>query len=819
MDFLNKSEKLKKLENLIIRADGEKLTIGGVPVEFINDICNQFDKYSFVVTTYTNESILRYFDSIEEFKLDEIGYSAIIRLLSKFNYSRSERVFEKGEFSVKGDIVTFWPRLYEYPIRIEFFGEDAEQAEIYDASINLKVKDLNHLLIPNESFLENENFPISLVNPELEFKNILLFFNQYSLKVDLDFELKQPRLFFQRFDLVDDYIKSFVEKGFSIIISSKHPAKIPDRLSKFLDQKAEYPSGIISLESKILVLTDRELFGTIFLDSEISRNTNSTESRKMLAQFEGEVEIGDYVVHEDHGIAIYGGIIQESSSNEKEEFNNYIKLTYAEDDELLVPLNLVYKITKYISSDGVKPNLTRLGKGEWNALKTRVKLSVQIMASELVSHYAKISLAKAKVIVEKDSKEYLEFSKRFEYKETPDQLRSIAEIAKDLSLEKPMNRLIVGDVGFGKTEVIMRAAFKVIETGKQVVILCPTTVLAAQHYKVFTKRFKDFPFTVGILSRFKTKFENKETVEKLKEGKVDIIIGTHRLLSNDIEFKDLGMVIVDEEQKFGVKQKEKLRKLEYGVHLLMTTATPIPRTLSMALSSIQDISTIQTPPEGRKSVKTHVEKLEWNEIVSAINHELKRDGQVYIIYNNVETIFSIASKLTKLVPGAKFAVAHGQMQSDQLEKIMIDFINKKYNCLVCTTIIENGIDISNVNTLIVLKAQNFGLSQLHQIRGRVGRGKEQAYAYFFYEGNELDKEEVDEEGEKVTKDYIRRLAALKEHQELGAGFDISTKDLEIRGAGNLLGREQHGNIDKIGFGLYMQMLSQEIEKQKNLATK
>lgn len=816
-------KQFKKLQDLLNTPNEyaniwEVIEVSGVPIEFIDNIVEKLDN-SFITTTIFPKDLERYVNSIIEYDIKELKYSELIKELNANELEPMERVSGKGEFSVKGDVITLWPSLYKSPIKINFWGDEVESCEIFDIAINKKLADVKHIFLADEALIEESIFSLQLINLDKTNTSKVLYFNQFALDSDIDFDFKQPRLFFHRFDLLKDYIKKYLELGYEIGIHTTHPEGIPPEFSKYIKPEP-IPAGIISKELKVLALTDREIFGTIFLQNEVLKNSSSSASRKMLAQFEGEVIIGDYIVHEDHGIGIYTGIVQEESSYDAGAQNNYIQIKYAKSDELLVPLNMVHKITKYIGIDGQPPELTGLGKIQWQNLTKKIKTSVKILASELVNHYAKMSIAKADPLNLNDSSDYQKFVDKFEFQETDDQLRSINEVMIDLEANKPMNRILIGDVGFGKTEVILRAAFKAVEAGKQVAVLSPTTVLVSQHFKTFTERFKDFPYTVASLSRFNNKYENKEVIEKIKEGKVDIAIGTHRLLSNDLEFKNLGLIVIDEEQKFGVKQKEKLKKLQYGVHVLTTTATPIPRTLSMALSTIQDISTIQTPPVGRKAVKVEVTKMNWNKIINSIKTELSRDGQIYIIHNSVKTINSIAAKIKSFIPDLKLAIAHGQMPSDRLEKRMLDFFDKKYDCLLCTTIVENGIDMKNVNTLIVIKSQNFGLSQLYQLKGRVGRSDRQAFAYFFYDGEELDILEAQESdaGDEVIKrdkTYLKRLKALSEATELGAGFDIATKDLEIRGAGNLLGGEQHGHISKIGFGLYMQMLAQEIERLKN----
>jgi transcription-repair coupling factor (superfamily II helicase) len=814
-NFLSQENKYKNI--------WESITVSSIPPEFVELVIQKLDNTSFAYCTSYSSEIKSFVDSLFSYDLNELTYGEFVSTLGDYNFSKTEHVTEKGEFSVRGDIIVFWPSIYQFPIKLEFFGDELETAEIFDPSINRRIDDIKNVCIGDEMRLESYKHGITLVNTKKQINKKLIIFDQLTIKSLMNFGFRQPRLFFQRFDLLEDYLKKYSKKEYTIEITTRHKENIPEDLIKYITDDDRLPSGIISDELKYIGLTDREIFGTIFLQSEIGKNSSSSQSRKMLAQFEGEVEIGNYVVHEDHGIGIYQGIVQEDSSRTEKISTNYIKVSYAEGDEILVPLSLVYKITKYIGNDGQEPELTTLGKGTWKTLTKRARASIELMAGDLARHYAKINLSESIKIPHDESEMYKTFVNKFEFKETPDQMRSIHEVLYDLSLEKPMNRILIGDVGFGKTEVIMRAAFKASEAGCQVALLAPTTILVSQHFKRFQERFKDFPFRIEAVSRFNDKYKNKDIIEDVKNGKVDIIIGTHRLLSNDVEFKNLGLIVVDEEQKFGVKQKEKLKKLEYGAHILMTTATPIPRTLSMALSTIQDISTIQTPPPGRKPINVDVSKMDWNKIISAIQNEVGRGGQVFIIQNSIRTIDSTANKIKSLLPNITLTVAHGQMSGEVLEEKMMKFLNKKYDILLSTTIIENGIDIENVNTLIVLKAQNFGLSQLYQLKGRVGRSKTQAFSYFFYDGIDIieaeekrNRNDIDEaEEKKVNKEYLKRLKALSESGELGSGFDIATKDLEIRGAGNILGKEQHGNINKIGFGLYMQMLATEMERIKN----
>ena len=457
-------------------------------------------------------------------------------------------------------------------------------------------------------------------------------------------------------------------------------------------------------------------------------------------------------------------------------------------------------IQKYVGGEGTRPKVNKLSSSEWAKAKQRAKKAVEDMAKDLLELYAKRETQKGYAFSE-DTIWQKQFEDSFPYQETDAQLRSIEEIKKDMEKPKPMDRLLCGDVGYGKTEVALRAAFKAIMDGKQVAFLVPTTILAQQHYNTMKERFCDFPVNIGMLSRFRTPKEQKATIEGLKKGLVDIVVGTHRLLSKDIEFKDLGLLIVDEEQRFGVKHKEALKKLKENVDVLTLSATPIPRTLHMSLIGIRDMSLIDEPPGERYPIETYV--VEFNELMirEAILKEIERGGQVYFVYNRVENIDKIAAMLKKLVPEANIAIGHGQMSEKELENVMMDFINNKYNVLVCTTIIETGLDIPNVNTIIVYDADKMGLSQLYQLRGRVGRTNKVAYAYFTYEKDKV-----------LTEVAEKRLRAIKDFTEFGSGFKIAMRDLEIRGAGNLLGVEQHGHIEAIGYDLYVKFLNETIKR-------
>ena len=549
----------------------------------------------------------------------------------------------------------------------------------------------------------------------------------------------------------------------------------------------EYP------EYKLCLISDKEVFG------EAKRKLKKTKSKKKgIAKIKSFAELkpGDYVVHANHGIGVYKGIKQIEVAGHK---RDYLDIVYDKGDKLYVPVDQLDLIQKYVGSEGKSPKVNKLGSAEWQKAKAKVRKSINEIAEDLVKLYAMRTTVKGHKF-SKDTEWQKQFEDEFPYDETPDQLSSLEEIKADMESDKPMDRLLCGDVGYGKTEVALRAAFKAVMDGKQVALLVPTTILAEQHYKNMKNRFSDFPIKIDMVSRFRTAKEQKETLQKVKEGNVDILVGTHRLVSKDIEFKDLGLLIVDEEQRFGVKQKEKIKNIKKNVDVLTLSATPIPRTLHMSLSGVRDISVIETPPEERYPVQTYVVEQNDQLIRDAILREIGRGGQVYFVYNRVENIDAIAKYVQNLVPESRVGVIHGQMAERQLEQEMFNFMDQTYNVLVCTTIIETGMDIQNVNTIIVYDADKMGLSQLYQLRGRVGRSNRIAYAYLLY-----TKDKV------LTEVAEKRLKALKDFTELGSGFKIAMRDLEIRGAGNMMCSSQHGHMAAIGYDLYCRMLEDTVK--------
>ena len=585
-------------------------------------------------------------------------------------------------------------------------------------------------------------------------------------------------------DLRDHELNSFYTENMDRQVS---PGEILVAYGK-VDRGYEYPL------IKFVVISESDIFGQ---EKKKKKKRKIYEGRKI--QSFSELSVGDCVVHENHGLGIYRGI-------EKVEVDkvikDYMKIEYAGGSNLYVPATQLDVIQKYGDAETKKPKLNKLGTPEWGRTKSKVRGAVRDIAKDLVQLYA-VRQQKEGFVYGPDTVWQREFEDTFPFEETEDQLLAIEAVKKDMESRKIMDRLVCGDVGYGKTEIAIRAAFKAVQEGKQVVYLVPTTILAQQHYNTFVQRMKDFPVRVDLMCRFRTAAEQKKTLTDLKKGLVDILIGTHRVLSKDVEYKDLGMLIIDEEQRFGVTHKEKIKKLKENVDVLTLTATPIPRTLHMSLIGIRDMSVLEEAPMERMPIQTYV--MEYNEemVREAISRELARGGQVYYVYNRVNTIVEMANTVSKLVPEANVAFAHGQMRERELEKIMYDFINGEIDVLVSTTIIETGLDISNVNTMIIHDADNLGLSQLYQLRGRVGRSNRTAYAFLMYRKNKMLKEVAE-----------KRLHAIREFTDLGSGFKIAMRDLEIRGAGNLLGAQQHGHMAAVGYDLYCKMLNEAVKEQK-----
>ncbi|PEH09615.1 transcription-repair coupling factor [Lactobacillus sp. UMNPBX2] len=592
----------------------------------------------------------------------------------------------------------------------------------------------------------------------------------------------------ERLEKVSQTLDDFEIKS---IITDKNAIQVgvTQVVQGFLNEGFEIP------KDKLVVLTENELFSNVKKKQPRRLTMNNAERLKSYT----ELKKGDYVVHVNHGIGRYMGM---QTLEVGGHHHDYMTILYQDDAKLFIPVSQLDKIQKYVSSESKTPRVNKLGGSEWAKTKRRVANKIEDIADELVDLYAKREAEKGYAFAPDDSYQK-EFEDAFPYTETPDQLRSAKEIKQDMEKTKPMDRLLIGDVGYGKTEVALRAAFKAVQDGKQVAFLAPTTVLAQQHYETMEQRFENFPVEIGILSRFNTAKEIKETIENLETGKLDIVVGTHRLLSKDVKFADLGLLIIDEEQRFGVKHKERLKELKTSVDVLTLTATPIPRTLNMSMLGVRDLSVIETAPMNRYPIQTYVIEKNYGVIVDGIKREIERGGQVFYLHNRVDDIEKVASELESLVPEAKVAYIHGRMTETQLENILIDFIDGEYDVLVTTTIIETGVDIPNVNTLFVDNADRMGLSQLYQLRGRVGRSNRIAYAYFMYQPNKV-----------LTEVAEKRLEAIKDFTELGSGFKIAMRDLSIRGAGNLLGKQQHGFIDSVGYDLYTQMLNDAVAKKR-----
>ncbi|MFZ5966673.1 MAG: transcription-repair coupling factor [Bacillota bacterium] len=632
----------------------------------------------------------------------------------------------------------------------------------------------------------------------------------------LNFTTRMAQSINGKINILIEELKNYRSKGYKILLL----CQTKERLAQLSSILGDYEIPFVHLEApnrpilsgqvvlmagslykgfeyygnKFLVMTEEEIFGT----SKKQRSISKRKDGRALKSFT-DLNIGDYVVHENHGIGKYIGIEQLKVEGAKKD---YFKIKYSDSDLLYVPIEQMDMVQKYIGADGMMPKLNKLGGAEWKKTKTKVSSAIKEMAIDLLNLYAVRQTSKGHAFP-KDTPWQKQFEDMFPYQETPDQLRCIEEVKSDMERMIPMDRLLCGDVGYGKTEVAIRAVFKCVMEGKQVAFLVPTTILAQQHYSNFVQRFSQFPVGIEMLSRFRTDKQQDEIIERIRVGSVDIVIGTHRMLSKDVQFKDLGLLIIDEEQRFGVQHKEMIKLLKKNVDVLTLTATPIPRTLHMSLIGLRDMSIIEDPPEERYPVQTYVVEYHDGMIAEAIRREITRGGQVYFVYNRVQGIEKMASRIRKLVPEAKVIVGHGQMGERELENVMLDFLNGEYNVLVCTTIIETGLDISNVNTMIIYDADKMGLSQLYQLRGRVGRSNRLAYAYLTYEKDKV-----------LTEVAEKRLKAIKEFTEFGSGFKIAMRDLEIRGAGNLIGGEQHGHMAAIGYDLYCKLLEDTIRELK-----
>jgi len=630
------------------------------------------------------------------------------------------------------------------------------------------------------------------------------------VKPGVNFKVSPIQPLAGKVELLRDAINDYMAQGTRVFLSMESEAQL-EKMAKVLKKSdvsyslenrngstgvslaiGDLKSGFFSADMGLAVISSTDIFGR----KSVKRKEHVIPKGRAINDI-ADLKVGDYVVHSTHGIAVYAGLQRREVAGV---VRDYALLEYAGSDRLFVPIDQLDRITRYIGAAGEAPSISRLGSSEWLKAKKKARASVKKVAYDLLSLYATRAKAKG-VAFSPDSPWLKELEDLFAYEETSDQLSAIEDVKKDMEKTKPMDRLICGDVGYGKTEVAVRAAFKAVMDGKQVMVLVPTTILAQQHLNTFSERLSQFPVTVEMVSRFKSQVKQKEIIARFNKGSVDILIGTHRLLQNDVKPFDLGLIVIDEEQRFGVNDKEKFRNFKKSVDVLTLSATPIPRTLQMSIAGVRDMSVIETPPEHRQPIVTHVGRYDEEMMIQAIRRETGRGGQVYFVHNRVETIAGVARRIADLIPEVSVTVAHGQMNEHQLEKTMLDFLNRKHDVLVCTTIIESGIDIPSVNTLIVDKAEMLGLAQLYQLRGRVGRSNERAYAYFFFSPQKL-----------LTAQAFERLKTISDFTELGSGIKIAMRDLEIRGAGNLLGAEQHGHMSAIGFELYCQMLREAIDE-------
>ena len=689
----------------------------------------------------------------------------------------------------------------------EIFSKLAQIDENYSKQIEENTQKALALPLKNKAHLEFDDFQNVIAKREkIFFDNFLDTVSDYTE----EFESTLIPSFSSKMEEIITFVEEKIKQNYKVVIATDYRNRIEEVLDDFempYSDRIENQSEIYLTENialggsliedfKLVVLTDRELFNKKSKDITAKKSAYHKESVEYIESI-NDIKEGEYVVHQVHGVGLYKGLSKQEIDGQ---LKDYLTIEYAQGDKLHMPAEQINLLVRYRGSGSVHPKLSRMGGNDWNITKTRAKKAIEDIAKDLLRLYAKREVAQG-IAFEPDTVWQYEMEEAFEYTETPDQMKAIQETKADMELSKPMDRLICADVGFGKTEIAIRAIFKAVMSGKQAAVIVPTTILAMQHYQTISERFKPFPVKVELLSRFRSAKEQKETIKKLLKGEVDVVIGTHRLLQDDVVFKDLGLLVIDEEHRFGVKHKEKLKMMRKNIDILSMSATPIPRTLYMSLSGIKNMSVINTAPMNRLPIKTHVGQYNETYVRNAINHEIERDGQVFFLYNRVETIYEFASELQKVVPNARIAVAHGQMDAKTLENIMLEYAEHKYDILLCTTIIESGLDIPNANTMIIYDADRFGLAQLYQLRGRVGRSERQAYCYCFYRNPK-----------KLTPEAIQRLNAIKEFSTLGGGYQIALRDIEIRGVGNILGTKQHGHMTSVGFDTYCQLLEETINE-------
>ena len=797
--------------------------------------------------------------SLQIKKGETLSVDFVIDMLFEYHFTRTDFVAEPGQFAVRGGIIDIFSFSNDYPFRVEFFGDEVETIRSFDPSTQLSVDPLDHITVVPDMILQEgisqreslltflgKQSVLWIVNSTLfieqvdkafkkterlfeksgtstlkkatpeelfltetafiqEIKNHPIVFLENSSDDVKVSSSPQPN-FNKNFDLLLQHLHEYQEKNYEIFLVSDSQKELI-RLKEIVDHHPQAAplkyeimllalhEGFIDHDLKILVYTDHQIFNRYhrFKLKERYKKSKQTITIKELTG----LHKGDYVVHSDYGIGLFDGLETIENDGKKHEA---VRILYKDSDLLYVNIQSLHKISRYSGKEGKEPSMNKLGTTTWKTKKESTKKKVKEIAYDLIKLYAKRKAQKGFAFAH-DSYLQQELEASFIYEDTPDQETSTAAVKADMEKEFPMDRLVCGDVGFGKTEIAMRAAFKAVCDGKQVAVLVPTTILALQHFRSFSERFKDFPVTVDYINRFRSAKAQSETVTKLKDGKVDVIIGTHRIVGKDVIFKDLGLLIIDEEQKFGVAIKDKLKTIKANVDTLTLTATPIPRTLQFSLMGARDLSIINTPPPNRYPVDTNVISFDLEKIRDAIRYEIERGGQVYFVHNKVSNIVDVAGRLQSLLPSARIAIGHGQMEGKKLEEVMLDFIEGQFDILVATTIIESGLDVPNANTIIINNAQNFGLSDLHQMRGRVGRSNKKAYCFL-----------ITPPLSTLSDESRKRLRAIEEFSDLGSGFNIAMRDLDIRGAGDLLGAEQSGFITDVGYDMYQRILDEALHE-------
>ena len=768
-------------------------------------------------------------DSVLKIKAgQEISHDSIVEILSRNGFEKVDFVSAPGQYAIRGSIVDIFSYSWNYPYRISFWGNEVEKINIFDCNTQLSVSEEKEMEVISDIMSSGESSEASIFDllpesamlwldssdmyRERDFFSLAekfrAVFIDTPLSVSTDDEIKfgispQPS-FNKNFELLTEDIRNRLENGYKVLIYGDKTSQL-DRIKSILSQNGglipEFVAGktihqgFVDSENKVCCYSDHEIFDRF---QRVSIRRSVEKSEQLTINDLNSFNIGDYVVHIDHGVGIFGGLVR--MRDDKGRVHEVVKITYKDGDVVFVSVHALNKISRFRSKDGEPPRINKLGSKTWSTLKSNAKSKVKDIAKELIQLYAKRRASKG-FAFSADTYLQEELESSFMYEDTPDQESATIAVKRDMEDDCPMDRLVCGDVGFGKTEIAIRAAFKAVADSKQVAVLVPTTILALQHYNTFRMRLQNLPCNIDYVSRLRTAKEVSQIKERLKSGEIDVLIGTHKILGKDFGFKDLGLLIIDEDQKFGVSAKEKLRALKASVDTLTLTATPIPRTLQFSLLGARDLSIINTPPPNRIPVQTEIILFDEKEIKGIINYELNRGGQLFFLHNRVEELNSIYEILHRLVPDMKICIAHGQMESRHLENIMLDFMRGDYDMMLCTTLIENGLDIPNANTIIINQAQNFGLSDLHQLRGRVGRSNKKAFCYLIVPPLA-----------SITDEARRRLKAIEEFSDLGSGFNIAMQDLDIRGAGNLLGAEQSGFITEMGFETYQKILSEAMEE-------